>query len=224
LILAYSFLICWLRQKIVDYSVSEALKQLRLAVFIVLFIYDIACQWSVHFAKRFKDGRLLHLPDNIKLIPAVGKWHLAAHILACFFVFSLNFIKGAGQVDGEILETLWSELDKVAGFVRGMSEAHRQEVLDDLMNDSNWKKMIRMVDFLIAKLDRARDGLEATKPAFECLTELVGEPSVSEWKEVERRAFEPGGIGGKVYAVEIDDSRLSLHSFNFNKLALQNRD
>ena len=54
----------------------------------------------------------------------------------------MNFIEGAGQVDGEILETLWSSLDKVAGYTQGMSKAHRQEVLDNLMNDSNWKKTI----------------------------------------------------------------------------------
>jgi len=32
----------------------------------------------------------------------------------CFPKFSLNFVEGAGEVDGEILETLWSPLDEVA--------------------------------------------------------------------------------------------------------------
>lgn len=56
----------------------------------------------------------------------------------------MNFIQGAGQVDGEIMETLWSVLDEVAGLTQGMSVAHRQEVLDDYMNDSNWKKVTRI--------------------------------------------------------------------------------
>ena len=63
-------------------------------------------------------------------------------------------------MDGEVVETLWSNLDKVAGFVRGMSSAHRQEVLDDFMMDSNWKKVVNMPTFLTGKLDRAREGLE----------------------------------------------------------------
>ena len=80
----------------------------------------------------------------MEITPAVGKWHLAAHISECFYKFSLNFIQGAGQVDGEIMETLWSVLDEVAGLTQGMSVAHCQEVLDDYMNDSNWKKVTRI--------------------------------------------------------------------------------
>jgi len=44
------------------------------------------------------------------LIPAVGKFHLAAHVPSCFAKFSLNFVQGAGQLDGEILETLCQSL------------------------------------------------------------------------------------------------------------------
>ena len=82
--------------------------------------------------------------ENIVITPAVGKWHLAAHVRECFSRFSLNFIEGSAQVDGEILETLWSGLDLVAGITQAMSVAHRQEVLDDYMNDSNWKKLCRI--------------------------------------------------------------------------------
>jgi len=32
--------------------------------------------------------------------------------------FSLNFVQGAGQLDGEILETLWSEFNKVSASAR----------------------------------------------------------------------------------------------------------
>jgi hypothetical protein len=75
---------------------------------------------------------------------AVGKWHLATHIPECFSKFSLNFVEGAGETDGEILETLWSVLDEVAGLTQAMSVAHCQEVLDAYMQDSNWRKIIRM--------------------------------------------------------------------------------
>ena len=126
------------------------------------------------------------------IIGAVGKLHLGAHILECFWKFSLNFILGAGQVDGEVLETLWSELDKVAGFVRGMSVSHRQEVLDDMMMDSNWKKLVAMPQFLTAKLDHARTGLMETKEAFESLSQSVGQESVdtpSFWLVLETGPF-----------------------------------
>lgn len=59
-------------------------------------------------------------------------------------MFAPNYIPGAGRVDGEILETLWAPLIKVASSTRAMSKAHRQEILDDHMNDSNWKKLVKM--------------------------------------------------------------------------------
>jgi len=78
----------------------------------------------------------------MKIISAVGKFHLGAHVRSCFPQFSLNFVLGAGQQDGEILETLWSSLNKVSSSIRAMSKAHHHEVLDDFMRDSNWKKMV----------------------------------------------------------------------------------
>ena len=87
------------------------------------------------------ESEFLELWESLEITLAVGKWHLAAHIAECFYKFSLNFVEGAGEVEGEIMETLWSVLDEVAGLTQGMSLAHRQEVLDDYMNDSNWRKI-----------------------------------------------------------------------------------
>jgi len=106
----------------------------------VIPIYDVACQWIRNFARRVADSEYLDLPSGMELVPAVGKWHLGAHVVECFPKYSLNFIKGVGQVDGEILETLWSTTNKVAGTTRAMGKSHRAEVLDDNMYDSNWKK------------------------------------------------------------------------------------
>src|SRR6202034_4315845 len=77
---------------------------------------------------------------GMEITGAVGKWHLAAHIPECFLKFTLNFVEGASQVEGEILETLWSGMDEVAGLAQTMSIAHHQEVVDEYMNDSNWRK------------------------------------------------------------------------------------
>ncbi|KAJ6610826.1 hypothetical protein B0H10DRAFT_1744811, partial [Mycena sp. CBHHK59/15] len=106
----------------------------------MFLMYDISCQSVLRWILRFKEGKYLFYRKDLELFAAVGKFHLGAHILECFWEFSLNFMEGSGQVDGEILETLWAALDKVVGSTRSMSCAHRQEVLDDYMNDSNWKK------------------------------------------------------------------------------------
>ncbi|KAG0703425.1 hypothetical protein DFH29DRAFT_874531 [Suillus ampliporus] len=39
-------------------------------------------------------------------------------------------------------ETLWAPFNKISPTARSMSQAHRQEVLDDHMRDSNWKKLV----------------------------------------------------------------------------------
>jgi hypothetical protein len=130
-----------------DYSICQALKQFPRHQR-ALVIYDICCQWIIHFREHVSKSEFLELWDSMEITGAVGKWHLAAHIPECFPKFTLNFVEGAGEVEGEILETLWSDMDEVAPMAQAMSVAHHQEVVDDHMNDSNWRKMIRTGEYL----------------------------------------------------------------------------
>ena len=120
----------------IDYSICHALKRFP-GQHQALIIYDICCQWIIHFRKRVSQSEFLELADSMDITGAVGKWHLAAHIPECFPKFSLNFVEGTGQVEGEILETLWSRMDEVAGLTQSMSIAHHQETVDENMNDNN---------------------------------------------------------------------------------------
>ena len=129
------------RQMNIDYAVCQSLCSLASNPRVIT-IYDVACQWSCNFKRRVQGSKYLDIPANLEVVPAVGKWHLGAHVVDCFPKFSLNFIQGIGQVDGEILETLWSTTNKVAGTTRAMGKSHRSEVLDDNMYDSNWKKWV----------------------------------------------------------------------------------
>lgn len=130
-------------QKCIDYSVSETRKHTNcIGIRRWLEIYDIICQYYKNFYKRFEAGK-----DHISFPPiefekAIGMFHVHGHKDSCFFRFASNFIKGAGMIDGEILETLWSTLNNISPSMRTASLAHRSEVLDDHMNDSNWKKTV----------------------------------------------------------------------------------
>ena len=124
-----------------DYTICQALKQFPWHIQ-ALIIYDICCQWIIHFQQWVVELEFLELWDSLEITGAVGKWHLAAHISECFPKFTLNFMEGAGQVEGEILETLWSGMDEVAGLAQAMSIAHHQEVIDEYMNNSNLWKML----------------------------------------------------------------------------------
>jgi hypothetical protein len=124
-----------------DYSFCQALAQNSVTPKSI-GIYDVICSWAKNFLKRVSESDTLDIRPDLELIYAIGKFHLGAHIQECFPLFSLNFVHGASQIDGEIIETLWSNLNKAAGSTRTMSQAHRQEVLDNYINDSNWKKLI----------------------------------------------------------------------------------
>jgi hypothetical protein len=132
------------RQINIDYAICHALGYNTHGLSEALIAYDVACQWSIHFDERVKQSRHLHLPQELKWTPAVGKFHLAAHREQCFAHYSLNFVQGAGEQDGEVLETLWASLNKAAGSIRAMTQPHRQETLDEFILDSNWKKHINM--------------------------------------------------------------------------------
>lgn len=80
----------------------------------------------------------------LQIVKGIGLFHVHGHQVMCFARYSPNFITGAGQTDGEIIETLWAALNMIAGSTRTMTAAHRKEVIDDHMNDSNWKKLTRM--------------------------------------------------------------------------------
>jgi hypothetical protein len=126
----------------IDYAICNALKYNSYGLLEALVIYDIGCQWIINFLKRLYHSHHLSVPELMEIITAVGKFHLSAHIQECFVKFSLNFVHGAGQLDGEILETLWAPFNSISASARTMSMASRQQLYDDHMRDSNFKKIV----------------------------------------------------------------------------------
>ncbi|KAI6125608.1 hypothetical protein EDD16DRAFT_1517081 [Pisolithus croceorrhizus] len=165
-----------------DYSICNALGYGSERITKALVIYDVGCQWSVNFWNRVKNSPSLLLPPALEIVPAVGKFHLAAHKLSCFPRYSLNFVKGAGHLDGEILETLWAPFDKISPTARSMTQAHRQEVYDDHMRDSNWKKLVGLVPSLLKKYKTSNKCLEEMNQAYEQLTAVLDPDKVSGWE------------------------------------------
>jgi hypothetical protein len=125
-----------------DYSFCQAIATTAQDISKVLLMYDVVCQYGTHLRDRVNRSSFLHLPENLEIVKAIGIWHVHGHVQECFPRYYPGFIQGTGHVDGEIIETLWAHLNLISGSTRGMSTSHRQEVLDDHMNDSNWKKLV----------------------------------------------------------------------------------
>ncbi|KAI6039496.1 hypothetical protein EDC04DRAFT_2568368, partial [Pisolithus marmoratus] len=187
-----------------DYSICNALEYHSESITKALVICDVGCQWSINFRSRVKNSPSLLLPPALEIVSAVGKFHLAAHKLSCFPRYSLNFIKGAGHLDGEILETLWAPFNKISPTARSMTQAHRQEVCDDHMRDSNWKKLVGMVPSLLKKYKNSNKCLEEMNEAYEQLTAVLDPDKVARWESDALRAEADRGEALDIYLLKGD--------------------
>jgi hypothetical protein len=128
----------------IDYSVCQALMYNSKDLPGGMVIYDKFCQWFTNFHKRVRESNFLSIPESMVVVGAVDKFHLVSHVPECFVLYSLNFLPGAAQICGVVLESNWRGFNKVSPSARSMSGAHRREVYDDYMRESNFKKMIAM--------------------------------------------------------------------------------
>ena len=103
---------------------------------------SLADQYYKNFASRVERNPLLDFSADLRLEKGIGLFHVHRHQDECLFRFAISFIKGTGNQGGEVLESLWSPLNRISPSLRTATLAHRTEVLDDHLNDSNWKKLV----------------------------------------------------------------------------------
>ena len=132
-----------------DYSLVQAVLGSAVGISHLIVMYDVWCQYSVKLRKRIAENPYLDWPEDSKTIGGIGLFHVHGHQQSCLARYSPTFIAGAGQVEGEIIETLWRKMNLVTPSTRAMTLAHRQETMDDHMNDINFKKMIRLGNDLL---------------------------------------------------------------------------
>ncbi|KAI6147060.1 hypothetical protein BKA82DRAFT_3980311 [Pisolithus tinctorius] len=173
------------RQVNMDYALVHAMHHGLDPWQLVITFYDINCQYSKNLARRLEENRYLSLPSGLQIQPSIGLWHVHGHQTECFARYAPNFIPGAGQVDGEIMETLWSSLNIISPSAWGMVTAHRQELLDFQMNDSNFLKMIQMPSALKWKFKVAKQSLATIQDKFNELDSKVPDGLRQLWVEQE---------------------------------------
>ena len=112
------------RQLNMDYSIAHACARLHPSTEEVVFFYDVICQWFVNFKARVRRSpplnRCFAQLQHLKYLCGIGLFHVHGHQATCFPRYSPDFIHGVGQVDGEVVETLWSQLNDVSRSCRGI--------------------------------------------------------------------------------------------------------
>ncbi|KIK72103.1 hypothetical protein PAXRUDRAFT_22396 [Paxillus rubicundulus Ve08.2h10] len=189
-----------------DYALSHALSYNMTRVHRVLSFYDINCQYMKNLWKRLTGNVFINIPAELPIVPSIGIWHVHGHQMECHARYAPSFIPGAGHVDGEIIEMLWSILNIISPSARGMSFPHRQELLDYQMNDSNFQKMIRMAGSLKRKLRAAMVGVEDSLAAFRALDDGIPDDQQNGWLKQEMAAMCDHSIDPK--AMDVFDVRM----------------
>ncbi|KAK7680021.1 hypothetical protein QCA50_016967 [Cerrena zonata] len=111
-------------QRYMDYAFVNAINYIS-GIAMVMMIYDIMCQYFLNFRKRVEEvSQYLTLPENIKFKKAIGLFHVHGHVKECYARYAPTFIKGAGMLVGEIIETLWNPLNHTASSARAMTWYH----------------------------------------------------------------------------------------------------
>lgn len=198
-----------------DYALVQALQHCTNCAEACVF-YDIMCSFFKHFRERCEDSDFLEIPENLEILRAIGLFHVHGHKKECLPRFASTFIPGAGQVDGEIIETLWVPLNEISGSTRYMSKAYRQETLDLHMNDVNWKKLTRtgqstFFDFgliparlyiellvlhsftvpsLLRKWKAVKKGVQDSEEAYKAICSVISKEDKIEWRMQEEKAQE----------------------------------
>ena len=113
-------------------------------IMFILALYDVWCFYGKHFLQRVKRSPELSLPEGLQITGGIDQFHVHGHRRECYPRYSPNFIPGAGVQLGDLIETLWPPVNKIADSTRGMASSPRQEFMDDIMNDSNWTKLTRI--------------------------------------------------------------------------------
>jgi hypothetical protein len=129
------------QQKNVDWAFLEALKTTCVqGDQSVMLFYDLICQYCIYLRERIGD----QLPPGLELDYAIGLFHVHGHKEVCFFRYAPSFIPQSGVVAGEILESLWANMNMITPSTRMATLAHRTEMIEDHASDSNFKKLISM--------------------------------------------------------------------------------
>jgi hypothetical protein len=128
-----------------DYTICQGSSYNSNGLKSLLVVYDVCCQWRKRFLDRLNANNYLQLPPSIptaNITYAVGKFHLSAHVDECYAMHSLNYVLGAGQLERELMETVWGPLKGIVQTMRSMSPEHRREALDHQFRDHNWLKLV----------------------------------------------------------------------------------
>ncbi|PVF91605.1 hypothetical protein CPB86DRAFT_303151 [Serendipita vermifera] len=184
-----------------DFAMSSLMKNIKNLKELVIS-YDIACQFSKHFFKRFRDSPFLSLPDA-DITFMINKLHALGHKEDCRYRYSFNYVKGVGRTDGEGIERFWSTHNHLSGSTSKMAPGFRLDTLNLHFMDWNFRKSRRMASELHNRLNKARSQLAIHSDRYEDLIGSIEPTLVTKWVAQEE-AFDFQEASQNIYRLATD--------------------
>ncbi|KAJ7609634.1 hypothetical protein FB45DRAFT_982382 [Roridomyces roridus] len=147
--------------------------------------YDIVCQWATYVVDRLKElpplMRLAMLLELFRFV--IPKMHIHGHTVDCQVRYSLNYVPGSGQTDGEGIERPWASIGGIATSTWVSGPGARHDALDCHWSFWNWLKTIGLPALLRRRLDVARKEEAVQAEAFTSFT-FAQREHVPEWRRM----------------------------------------
>ncbi len=111
--------------------------------------YDLVCQYLPNLLACITKEHFPELMDEelVKIAGIegnIGQLHIVAHILRCLALYSFNHTPSVGCSCGDVLESAWDRTKCASGSLKQMNHGLHHDMLDFILNDWNWSKVIRL--------------------------------------------------------------------------------
>ena len=149
---------------------------------VIVFSYDVACQWRINLRHRIKEmPEAFHVFKELPFHFAIPKGHMPGHNLDCQPDHSLNLMYGVGRTDGEGIERGWSSFNGLASSTKEMGPRARHDTIDDHVGHHNWRKNVLLGPLLAKRLKVARKVLQRQEVLHQEFCESIGPTQVVAW-------------------------------------------
>ncbi|KAF9054775.1 hypothetical protein BJ165DRAFT_1321710, partial [Panaeolus papilionaceus] len=138
------------------------------------YIFGSADDWPAAFI----------IPTSTRIIPAVPKLHEAAHEAANHQVFSLHYIEGAAEIDGEVPERVWGANNEVGKSTSGQAPGNRNDNIDNNFSFWNYEKFIELGHTILCRYQSALATRNMHCEAHRGLSENIGSALVKKWQGI----------------------------------------
>ncbi|KIY61963.1 hypothetical protein CYLTODRAFT_494956 [Cylindrobasidium torrendii FP15055 ss-10] len=169
----------------VDFCLAWAMSRMKPQTLAIT--YDIACQYKKNFHKRFealpsviKD---LDLPPADMLMFALPYWHGNVHDVLCEMRNSVKTKRGIGRTDGETPEREWSDINHFAGITREQSEGARYDLLEDVYDHINHRKLVGIGNTLFRRIKIAACELAVQEDSFAHINASISPALARTWEQ-----------------------------------------